>query len=127
MVAVLDVALLVFHLALIGFNLTGWIWRGTRRIHLAVILLTMISWFGLGVFYGLGYCPLTDWHWRVKEKRGETDLPASYVKYYVDALTGLDSDPALVDGIVLVLGLSAFAASLAVNWRDRRRASRNPC
>lgn len=122
MYAVLDVAFIVFHTSLVVFNLTGWIWRPTRRIHLMVIGLTILSWSGLGIFYGWGYCPCTDWHWQVKRALGETDLPASYVKYYLDAVTGLSWDPAVVDVGVLVLGVTAFALSAYVNWRDWRRS-----
>ncbi len=117
--AFIDILLLTLHSAFIVFNLFGWLWRKTRRLHLAVILLTCLSWFGLGVFYGFGYCPFTDWHWDIKRQLGETDLPLSFVKYYVDRLTGIDWDPYLVDMSVLVLGLAALGLSLLVNWRDR--------
>ena len=120
----LDLFFLVFHTALISFNLTGWIWTKTRRLHLAVISLTMLSWFGLGLFYGFGYCLCTDWHWQVKRALGETGLPASYVKYYLDRLTGSNWDPPLIDGIVAVLGLAAFAVSVWLNLRDHRRTSK---
>lgn len=121
MYAFLDVAFIVFHTALVAFNLTGWMWRRTRRLHLVVIGLTVLSWFGLGAVYGWGYCPSTDWHWDVKRRLGETDLPNSYVKYYLDALTGWSWDPLLVDVGVMVLGLAALFASVYVNRRDRRR------
>lgn len=124
MYAFLDAAFLVFHTALVTFNLTGWMWRKTRRIHLAAISLTVLSWFGLGIFYGWGYCPCTDWHWQVKRRLGETDLPASYVKYYLDALTGMTWDASLVDTGVAVIGLGAFAVSVYLNGRDYRRARR---
>ncbi len=124
MYAFLDIAFLVFHTALVGFNMTGWIWKKTRRVHLALISLTCLSWFGLGLFYGLGYCPCTDWHWQVKRALGETGLPASYIKYYLDALTGLDWQPALVDASVAVIGLAAWGLSIALNVRDWRRARR---
>ena len=117
----LDIFFVVFHTALIGFNLTGWIWKKTRRIHLATIALTILSWVGLGFFYGFGYCPCTDWHWQVKRALGETGLPASYVKYYLDTLTGLDWEPFMVDLSVAVLGLAAFGASVWVNVQDWRR------
>lgn len=117
----LDIFFLVFHGALVVFNLTGWIWARTRRLHLVVIGLTVGSWFGLGAIYGWGYCPSTDWHWQVKRRLGETDLPRSYVKYYLDRLTGLDWSPAFVNGLVLTLGLVALVLSVALNWRDRRR------
>ena len=87
MYAFLDYFFVTFHTGLVLFDLTGWAWKRTRRIHLIVMGLTIVSWFGLGLFYGWGYCPCTDWHWAVKVKLGETNLPNSYVKYYVDRLT----------------------------------------
>ena len=124
MYAFLDIFLLVFHTVLIGFNVTGWIWKKARRFHLALLSLTCFSWFGLGFFYGFGYCPCTDWHWQIKRALGETGLPASYVKYYLDALTGLDWDLLLVDVSVGVIALAALGASVWLNWRDWRRARR---
>ncbi|MDH3880669.1 MAG: DUF2784 domain-containing protein, partial [Desulfobacteraceae bacterium] len=55
----LDYFFIVFHGSLILFILTGWAWKRTRRIHLITISLTILSWFGLGIFYGWGYCPCT--------------------------------------------------------------------
>lgn len=118
----LDYFFLVFHSVLVFFNLSGWIWRQTRRIHLIVISLTVLSWFGLGLFYGWGYCPCTDWHWQVKRTLGETGLPSSYIKYYLDQLTGLDWNPAVVDALVLVSGIGALVLSIGINYRDRQRA-----
>lgn len=114
----LDWLFLIFHTTLVLFNLTGWIWTRTRRLHLYTIGLTILSWFGLGIFYGWGYCPCTDWHWDVKRALGETDLPASYIKYYLDRLTGIDWGPSTVDTIVVVSGLGALGISLWLNWRD---------
>ena len=124
MLCFLDVFFVSFHSALIVFNLTGWIWRRTRRFHLALIAITCLSWFGLGLVYGIGYCPSTDWHWQVKEALGETNLPASYVKYYADRVTGLNWNPLLVDTTVAFLGVSALIASMVVNLRDWRGRNR---
>jgi hypothetical protein len=118
----LDIFFFVFHASLILFILSGWVWPRTRPFHLFVITLTLLSWFGLGWFYGFGYCPSTDWHWRVKETLGETDLPDTYVKYYLDRLTGLDWDPNLVGWSVLLVGLAALGVSVALNWRDWRQS-----
>jgi len=123
MYAVLDIFFLVFHASLIAFILSGWIWRSTRRVHLLAIGSTLFSWFALGLFYGIGYCPSTDLHWKVKRARGETGLPDSYVKYYIDRLTGSDWDPRLVDGTVLVIGLTVLGLSIYLNWRDWRRSA----
>ncbi len=118
--AFLDAFFVLFHGSLVLFVLTGWIWRQTRRLHLLVTALTCMSWFGLGLFYGIGYCPSTDWHWRIKRARGETDLPDSYVKYCLDRLTGVDWDPFLVGIIVILAGVTVLVLSIALNWRDRR-------
>jgi hypothetical protein len=123
MYAVLNTFFLVFHASLIAFILTGWIWPRTRRLHLLVMGLTFLSWFGLGLFYGIGYCPCTDWHWQVKRARGETGLPNSYVKYYLDRLTGLSWQQGLVDISVLLIALAALGLSISLNCRDWRRAA----
>ncbi|MGH8453683.1 MAG: DUF2784 domain-containing protein [Nevskiales bacterium] len=120
----LDGFFVALHTGLVLFNLTGWIWKRTRRPHLAVISLTILSWFGLGAFFGWGYCPCTDWHWRIKRALGETGLPDSYIKYYLDRLTGIDWNPFVVDMATLVLGLTVLALSCALNWRDYRAGRR---
>lgn len=116
----LDPLLFLLHAALVLFNLTGWAWRRTRRLHLITISLTLLSWFGLGLFYGWGYCPCTDWHWEIKHQLGESDLPPSYIKYYLDRWSGLEWDPWWVDLAVLGAGIGAFFLSIEGNLRDRR-------
>ena len=115
-----DGLLLVLHGSLVVFNVCGWTWRRTRRLHLWVITGTLGSWFGLGLLYGWGYCPLTDWHWRVKRTLGETDLPASWIKYYLDRLTGTAWDQAVVDALVVVPATAALALSACLVYRERR-------
>ncbi len=122
MYALLDVLFLIFHSSLVVFTLVGWIWKETRKVHLLALTLTMCSWFGLGIRYGFGYCPCTDWHWQVKTKLGETSLPMSYVKYYADWLTGLDWNAFVLDSVVALFGLAAFGVSIWLNFRDWRRA-----
>jgi len=112
----LDIFLLAFHAVIIFFNLFGWCFAQTRGIHLIVSGLTLLSWFGMGIWYGVGYCPFTDWHWQVKTKLGETNLPKSYIKYYVDGATGWDIDPALLEITVVTGGVAAFGISAYLNW-----------
>jgi hypothetical protein len=125
MYIVLDYFFAIFHFSLILFNLTGWIWRKTQRFHLITISLTLLSWFGLGIFYGWGYCPSTHWHWQVKYRLGEFNLPASYVTYYLDKFTGLSWDPLVVDILVLVLALFSFSMSCWFNWKSWKSHSRS--
>ncbi|MGN8225292.1 DUF2784 domain-containing protein [Gracilimonas sp. BCB1] len=117
----LDVFFLVFHFSLIAFNLTGWVWLKTRKLHFYVISATIFSWVGLGAIYGWGYCPCTDWHWQVKRALGETDLPASYIKYYLDIITGFYWNAALVDFIVAASGAGALLISAWLNYQDWKK------
>jgi hypothetical protein len=122
MLAAIDLLLFAAHAALTLFNLAGWLWRPARRLHLAVISLTLLSWFGLGIWWGWGYCPLTDWHWQVKQARGESPLPASWIKYHLDLWTGSEWNAWAVDAAVLLCALAAFAVSAWLNLRPVRRA-----
>ncbi len=112
----LDVFFVVFHTSLIIFNVFGWIWKKTRKANLITLSLTGASWFILGIFYGIGYCPLTDWHFNVLEKLGKTGLPSSYTEYLVERLTGADFRGELVDAITLVVFLVSLGISVFLNW-----------
>lgn len=114
-----DYFFLIFHNLLIVFNLFGWIVKKWRRWHLACILLTFASWGILGIWYGFGYCPLTDWHWQVLRKLGEYDLPSSYVSYLLDRTLGIRLSPNLVDALTVGSTLLALVASLWVNFRKK--------
>ncbi|MBI38185.1 MAG: hypothetical protein CMF59_01190 [Leptospiraceae bacterium] len=87
----------VFHVALILFNLFGWLSKKTARWNLATLLLTAASWILLAPFYGLGYCPLTDWHYQILWQLGHTDLPRSYIAYLVESLSGYRPGPLITD------------------------------
>jgi hypothetical protein len=117
----LDQFFLYFHLAIVLFNLFGWIPRKTRRWNLGLLLLTGASWFVLGLFYGIGYCPLTDWHWHVLEKLGRTNLPYSYMKYILRRATGVNLRDSLVDTATAIGFFTALGCSIVLNLADRRR------
>jgi len=117
----LDLFFFTFHTSLIAFVLGGWIWRRTRRLHLLAVLGVGASWFGLGIWYGWGYCPCTEWHWQVRRTLGDTDLPVSYVKFLADTLLGTDLNATLVDGLTLAAYLAALVLGVVLNLRDRRR------
>jgi len=117
----LDIFLSFLHFTLIGFNLFAWIFPKTRKAHLITIGATAFSWFGLGVFFGWGYCPITDWEWQVKEKLGETQLPNSFIKYYADKITGKDIDPSIIDGFTLGFFLAAIILSVYVNFFRKKQ------
>jgi len=121
----LDVFFFAFHTALILFILFGWIPRKTRLAHLATVLLTAFSWFVLGLWHGvLGYCPCTDWHWQVRRRLGDHDLPFSYIKFLVDRPTGWDVDAGLVNVVTVAALVVVLILSIGLNakgWASRRR------
>jgi hypothetical protein len=113
---VLDKFLIFFHTLLILFNLFGWAWKRTRKLNLIILLLVAFSWLVLGIWYGIGYCPLTDLHWNIKISLGQTDLPNSYIKYLVDYYFNLDSDPILIDCITAISFFIALIISTYLNF-----------
>ena len=110
----------VFHVTLIIFNLFGWIPKKLRKWNLIALTLTAFSWFVLGIFYGFGYCFLTDWHWQVREKLGYSTDSNSYIHFLITELTGISIDENLVDTFTAISFFIAFALSIYVNLRDRK-------
>ncbi len=97
----LDIFFVIFHCLLILFNLFGWIWPKTRKLHRISLGLTVFSWLVPGIWYGFGYCFLTDWHWDIKEKLGHTGLPASF-NTWLFRQAGIHLEPHTVDIITVV-------------------------
>jgi hypothetical protein len=121
MYSFLNVFFFVFHSALMVFIIFGWMWRKTRVANLVVVLLTNFSWFILGIWYGFGFCPSTEWHWQVRLKLGYYDMPNSYTKFLVDSLTGLEVSQMLVDIMAVLFLAMALLASVFTNTRDWRK------
>lgn len=116
---ILDIFFVVFHSSLVIFNLFGWILKKTRKLNLLTLVITGSSWLFLGLIVGtLGYCPLTDWHFKILARLGRTNLPNSYMKYLGDRLTGLDINAELVDDVTLYSFLAALILSLLFNAMD---------
>ncbi len=120
MLQVLDIFYTAAHLLLIGFNLLGWIWPKTRSLHLWSVGITLFCWLVIGMWFGFGYCPLTDWHWQVKEQSGERNLPASFITYLLNNVFGMGINEQLSD--VLTVVLFALAILVGVYFRFLRKS-----
>jgi hypothetical protein len=120
--AAVDVAFFVVHSIWIGFICIGWAAKRTRRAHLAAVALIAVSWFGLGAWFGWGYCPMTDWHWQVRERLGHQD-PPSYVQLLVRVVTGLELTARTAD-LMAVATLGAAAVLTVVANLDGGRRMR---
>jgi len=119
MLKVLDFFFILFHTCLIFFNLFGWMFRKTRVWNLITLLLTGSSWFILGIFYGIGFCPVTEWHYQVLEKMGETNLPVSYIEYIAERFLPVDVNPQMADIFTVGLFFIALILSTVLNGLDR--------
>lgn len=116
---VLDYLLTFIHFLIIGCNLFAWIWVKTRKLHLYVVGVTLFCWIVLGFWFGIGYCPITDWQWQIKRELGESNLPNSFVKYQLDRITGKSFSDTTVDLVTLVSFLLAISCSVKVNFFRR--------
>lgn len=115
----LHIFFLVFHSLLILFNLFGWIWKPFRKANLLTLLLTGLSWFVLGIFYGIGYCPLTDWHYEVLNKLGKSNLPVSYIQYLLETFFSVSVSQNQTDTWTMILFFVALVCSLYVNFLSK--------
>ena len=120
----LDMLLTFVHLAIVFFNLFGWIPKATRKAHFVSILLTAVAWFLLGIWFGIGYCPVTDWQWKVKENLGEHGLPSNFIEYIAEKMTGHDFDSGFVSTVIAICFALAAFLSVYVNFLLPRKMKR---
>ena len=104
-----------FHIAIVVFLMTGWMFPQFRLAHLALILLTLGSWFILGRWLGKGYCPVSDWHWKIKEALGAGRPSGTYIHLLLQRITGRKLGSAAVDRAVVNWTLVLAGISIVVN------------
>ncbi len=121
MIELLDLFLTFIHLIIIGFNLFGWVSPFTRKAHFICVIATAASWFLLGIWFGIGYCPVTDWQWQVKSKLGEHNLPASFIKYYADKISEKNISAAFIDRVTVISFAVSAMLSVYVNFIKKKR------
>jgi hypothetical protein len=110
-----------FHTLFTLFNITGWMFRATRKWNLITLLLTAFSWFILGIWYGWGYCFCTDWHWQVREQLGYHDQQHSYIHFLLLKLTRINFNEGLVEKVTLIVFVVSLVMSIWLNIRDRKK------
>lgn len=120
----IDYFFIVFHSVLILFNVFGWIIPRWRLTNLIILSLTAFSWFILGIWYGIGYCPFTDWHWKVRQILGYTDNSNSYIHFLILKVTGLNLPEKLVDTTTAIVFIVAFSISIYFTVRKRMLESK---
>ena len=104
----LNIFFFVFHTTFTLFNMTGWIFRNTRRWNLLTLSLTAFSWFVLGIWYGWGYCVCTQWHRDVRGWLGYENESPSYIHFLIFKLTGINFPHQPVENITGIVFLFAL-------------------
>lgn len=120
----LNIFFFLFHTTFTLFNLVGWAFPKTRKIHLLTMILTAFSWFVLGIWYGWGYCFCTDWHWAVRRRLGIEDHSNSYIHFLIIKLTGCNINEQLVEEATLIVFIACFILSVYFNIKDYRYKKR---
>ncbi|MBC6366669.1 DUF2784 domain-containing protein [Algoriphagus sp. AK58] len=115
----------VFHIGLILFNLFGWMVKPLRKWNLITLGLTAFSWFGLGFFYGFGYCFLTDWHWQIRDQLGYPTPFNSYIHFLITTLFSVSVSERWVDVLTASLFFAALIMSILTNLRDYKKSMKS--
>jgi len=112
---IVDYFFILLHSALILFNVFGWIVTRWRFANLITLSLTAFSWFVLGIWYGIGYCPFTDWHWKVRQLLGYHDESNSYIHFLILKIVGVNLPENWVNSATLIVFLLSFFISTILN------------
>lgn len=112
---IVNVFFFVFHISLILFNLFGWISKRYRLWNLLTLGLTAFSWLVLGIFYGFGYCFLTDWHWLIRERLGYANPYNSYIHFLIVTVFPISIAENTVNWITALSFAAALIMSLLTN------------
>lgn len=103
------------HVSIIVFVLVGWVFPSLRRFHFVLLVLILSSWFILGRWLGVGYCPISDWHWKLKGSLGEGRPEGTYIHHVLQKLTGKTLNSPRVDKMTTLVTLTLATLSLVLN------------
>ncbi|MCP4786981.1 MAG: DUF2784 domain-containing protein [Fuerstiella sp.] len=129
MLQLLNITCFVLHNALIVFNLVGWIWPRTRRLHLLALGATLFSWLVMGAWYGWGYCLCADWHFQIRRQLGLNGGESSYTELLFNQIPGVTVSRTFADIVTvgcLMIILIATAAVWIRQWRITRASPKEP-
>ncbi len=118
----LNIFFFVFHTVFTLFNCVGWASAKTRKLHLVTMLLTIFSWFVLGIWYGWGYCACTDWHWQVRDILGYQDRSNSYIHFLLLKFTGKNFNQQWVENATLAIFLLSLSLNIWFQFKSKRKA-----
>ncbi len=114
-----DRGLYALHLITTTIIVFGWIPPATRLLNWYLIVATFVSWLGLGLIFGFGFCLFTDIQARIRRRLGEGRVMESFMKDVFDHITGRDLNPLHVEIVTQAVFYFSAAASFYVNFGYR--------
>ena len=117
MLSFLNIFFFLIHTALIGFNLVGWIWPRTQKVHLLTIGATLFSWVVMGAWRGWGYCLCADWHFQIRRSLNIHTGESSYTELLFNQIPGVTVSRTFAD-IVTVGGLILISLTVYIVLRS---------
>lgn len=105
----------LLHLGIILFVMLAWSVPVLLPWHLLLTSLTLVCWFVLGLWLGIGFCPLSHWHWQLKQEHDSGRPRESYIHYVVQKASGRQFEGDLLDRLVVACTLLLFCVSV---WRN---------
>lgn len=111
----------VFHIIIIFMNLFGWMHRLTRKLAFVTILITWASWIIGGIFYGWGYCFLTELHYELLNDHGITGMPSSFIEYFFHeiGISGISS--MLIQSLTFLIFLISTIMAALIYFKDKKK------
>ncbi|MBK6966045.1 MAG: DUF2784 family protein [Bacteroidales bacterium] len=122
-----DLVLDFSHIALMLFIVFGWLMPRLRLLHLSVVLVTGSSWLIFAHANGLANCILTDWHYQILRKLGETNLPETYAQYTLKRLTGISIQKNTAFTITRLCWLISLIISSIQTYREHWQTGKIKC
>lgn len=130
MLVTLNILFFLFHTVILVFNLTGWMFRRTRTLHIVCLGATLFSWFVMGYWKGIGYCICTDWHFKIRREMGIRDSVHSYLQLIAKSFFGADMDRTASDlsagGGLLVILVATLIVWTVDMFRSKTKSIDSP-
>lgn len=103
------------HISIILFTTLAWMVPALLPFHLTLLIATLSSWFLLGHWLGRGYCPISNWHWKIKSRLGPGKPRGTYIHLLLESMSGRQLDSGQVDRMVVLATLILTALSALLN------------
>jgi len=101
----------ILHILAILINCFGWAFSKTLKLNLWLLLLTISSWSILGLFFGIGFCFLTEVHSFALGLMGRPSISFSYLDYLLLVKLKIP----ISSNIISILSILAVFTSLGIS------------